>query len=880
MEHNHIFPFLWMRGEEEQVLRTEIGKIDECGIKAVCLESRPHEEFCKEGWWHDVDIVLDEAKKRGMKVWILDDQHFPSGYANGMIKEHPERRKLYLACSKAFVRGYPERRLSLDVRRMCKPAVEDIRDIPDAAKNNKERENNRLFSVVAVKVEEGKLLNEETLDLTKSVEGDYAHFTLPEGMWAVFVFYFTRTDGGDETRINLLDKVSAHSMIEAVYEPHFARYADEFGKTIAGFFSDEPQFGNLRESSFEAALGRKSMPLPWSHELEKMLQERYENGFNCYLPFLFQDSAEKIMQDEIRYDYMDCVSRLYQKNFSDCLGNWCEEHGVEYIGHVVEDCGTHSRLGLGAAHYFRAMSGQHMAGFDCIGEQVVFGAPTQERTFFGGLKGDGEFFHYALGKMASSSGHLDPKKKGRTMCELFGAYGWNFGVRDMTYVLNHLLVKGANELVPHAFSMANYPDPDCPPHFYAHGNNPEFPYFAKLMKYANRMCELLSKGVHVASVAVLYDAEADWIGDSMPMQKVCRELLENQIDLDIVSMDMLENLSSYNGSIQENILTINGVRFDALVVPRTRAIPWHFAEWLSQKGDFPVLFIDALPGIIWENKAPEEARDLSAHCQTVPLEKLVKVLRRGKSYDITIEPSFPDLSFYHYRKDGEILVLLNESAWKTFSGTVSLPAKKRMIVYDPFTDCYENIPQQKKRSCTTLAVELAPAETLVLVEDKGQVCTRVHRSFKEQRAGLTKQDISKGWAVSMVRAAKYPAFPTEEWKEALKPISEELPDFSGIIRYRKTVTFEEPPKTAVLICKEVYEVMRVLVNGEEAGFRLHPPYQVDLSGYLKAGENELIIEVATTPAREQLSFPQPPFDFHYETLEATGMAGEVLLYTN
>ena len=66
--NNYIFPFLWMRGEPEEILRTEIAKIDECGIKAVCLEARPHDDFCGSGWWCDFDIVLDEAKKRGMKI--------------------------------------------------------------------------------------------------------------------------------------------------------------------------------------------------------------------------------------------------------------------------------------------------------------------------------------------------------------------------------------------------------------------------------------------------------------------------------------------------------------------------------------------------------------------------------------------------------------------------------------------------------------------------------------------------------------------------------------------------------------------------------------------------------------------------------------------
>ena len=77
---NHIFPFLWMRGEEESILRRELAKIRECGIKAVCLEARPHDDFCGPLWWRDMDIVLDEAQKHGMNVWILDDRHFPTGY--------------------------------------------------------------------------------------------------------------------------------------------------------------------------------------------------------------------------------------------------------------------------------------------------------------------------------------------------------------------------------------------------------------------------------------------------------------------------------------------------------------------------------------------------------------------------------------------------------------------------------------------------------------------------------------------------------------------------------------------------------------------------------------------------------------------------------
>lgn len=84
--NNYIFPFFWQHGESEEVLREYMKVIRESNIRAVCVESRPHPDFLGEKWWKDMDIILDEARKRDMKVWILDDSHFPTGYANGAIE--------------------------------------------------------------------------------------------------------------------------------------------------------------------------------------------------------------------------------------------------------------------------------------------------------------------------------------------------------------------------------------------------------------------------------------------------------------------------------------------------------------------------------------------------------------------------------------------------------------------------------------------------------------------------------------------------------------------------------------------------------------------------------------------------------------------------
>lgn len=86
---NYIFPFFWQHGEDEKVLREYVRIIHDANIGAFCVESRPHPDFLGPKWWADMDAILDEAQKLGMKVWILDDKHFPTGYAAGAVENAP-----------------------------------------------------------------------------------------------------------------------------------------------------------------------------------------------------------------------------------------------------------------------------------------------------------------------------------------------------------------------------------------------------------------------------------------------------------------------------------------------------------------------------------------------------------------------------------------------------------------------------------------------------------------------------------------------------------------------------------------------------------------------------------------------------------------------
>ncbi|MBQ5390519.1 MAG: hypothetical protein IIU58_06400, partial [Clostridia bacterium] len=48
---NYILPFFWQHGEDAETLISEIDAIFDSGIRALCVESRTHEDFCGDGWW-------------------------------------------------------------------------------------------------------------------------------------------------------------------------------------------------------------------------------------------------------------------------------------------------------------------------------------------------------------------------------------------------------------------------------------------------------------------------------------------------------------------------------------------------------------------------------------------------------------------------------------------------------------------------------------------------------------------------------------------------------------------------------------------------------------------------------------------------------------
>lgn len=861
MERNYIFPFLWMRGEDEQTIRTEMEKIHQANIGAVCVEARPHPDFAGEGWWRDMDIVLDEAKKRQMKVWILDDAHFPTGQANGIIpKKYPERARRYVYTQHVDVTGpIPYGTINVEMMTHRKVSWMDFMKPHDKPIY----EEQYALSVTAARIIEGDTISSEMVSLDDHVKDGILTWDVPAGTWRVFVNFVTTDCGFRNDYINYIDAESVKAQIEAAYEPHYERYKDEFGKTIVGFFSDEPGFYNSDGFDMDEAIGRRDMALPWCKEMEEKMEESMGKEWKKQLPYLFYGCENEAISSDVRFHYMDQVTRLYQKNFSMQIGNWCHDHGVMYIGHVIEDNNQHSHLGSGAGHFFRALSGQDMAGIDNIGNQIIPGRPDAGRHTPAYI-GDGEFFHYGLAKLGASCAQIDPKKQGRFMCENFGAYGWSMGVKNMKWLSDYLMVQGVNHFVPHAFSMAEYPDNDCPPHFYARENNVQYPFFGKLMAYVNKVCNQLNGGVNVPQAAVLYEGEADWMGDTMRAQKISRELLENQIDFEIIPSDVFLEREHFGTMVQDNRLIVNGREMKALIIPGCDSISTVAGNFIMDHPSVPVIFVGRkpthIPGI----------EDLSflRNCRVLAMEELVPELRSLGCKDLMVTEPVRNLMVYHYvKEESDIYYLMNTSLAETIETSVILPVEGAIAQVDLWNDTCMFAGEGMKE----IPISLPPYGAVMLISHLPEEAMCEPEGEKQFW-----MDLSKGWEVSLKEYGKGQREFTDLHMDDLKPVSQIYPDFSGVMTYTKSIHLSEVPAKVKLSVEHLYEAAEVYVNGTLADCRITPPYVFDLKDLLKEGENTIKIHCVNTQVRNANRTPGI-FGIDWEILEPSGMFGKVEL---
>lgn len=802
---SHLFPFFWQHGESEQTLREYVDAIQRAHCGGFCIESRPHPDFCGPGWWRDLRVILDEAKKRGMRVWILDDSHFPTGYANGALKKADASLcKQSVVCRLLAYTG-AQRQIRFSAARLSHPPKYPTSRFSKMmallAGRQRHFRDDRVLALTAYGP------NGEVVDLTGR-----RSWKKPKGNWQVAALALSRNCGARRSYINLMSRESCKALIDAVYEPHYAHLKEYFGNTLAGFFSDEPELGNFAPYAEDNFLGT-GQDLPWSAELEQELRLALGESWKNSLPLLWKNDFDADETARVRLIYMDAVTRLAQKDFFYQMRNWCHAHGVEYIGHLLEDNGTHSCTGPGVGHFFRGIDAFDLSGFDIISDQIHPGTEDKPDSIFMGRRRSGGFYHYTLAKLGVSAAQLDPKKRGNTFCEIFGNYGWKLGIGTMKYLADFCMVRGTNYFVPHAFDPKKYPDYDCPPHFFAGGNDPQFRYFCALCAYMNRVCELISGGRIDARVAILYNAESDWMQakSSMALDVPARLLYDNQIDYLFLPADALDRAE----------------KFDYVVVPHAAFVDPRVAALKN------ALFLDERP------------RNCS-NGSVVALDTLVAFLSERGAKNVLLAPQNDRIRCMHYRREFDLYYFVNEGE-KTYRGVAKLPQSGACYVYN----AWENTMERAGLSEGGVAIDLEPKKSLILLFDEPDAM----RLSAPLCTDGEKTELAC-WTRSLCRSVDYPGFAEEREVTLPDRLSKEKPGFSGFVRYETTI-FVKKGKRYLLSITDAAEGVEVFVNGASAGIQIVPKFLYDLTPLLSKGENGIAVEVATTAERDAYKRTNP-----------------------
>lgn len=769
-----IIPFFWHHGESEEVILAEINKVYECGIRAICVESRPHPDFCGETWWKDLGYILAECKKRNMRVWLLDECHYPTGSANGMSLKRPDLQPLNIMMTQMSVFG------SEKCAKICLKAYH--------------KEEN-LICALAFPYRNEKIVYEEGVDLTDNVYDDILYWDVPEGNYRVVAMYTSHTCS-EWKFLDMMRPEAARFMIDEVYQPHYEHFSEYFGDTFVGFFSDEPRLANgivaqgvVRAPYRYRGLGVFGVTYPWKKNILKTLNVTD----NRLLYALWQKPWNKAAAD-FRVKYMDFVTEQYAKNFSDTLGEWCDEHGVTYSGHIIEDEGAHTRTACSTGHYFKSMRGQHIAGIDIVYNQVK--AKFGDEFYLPNRSEDGRKLNYSIAKLASSAAHIEKRKNGRALCEIFGAYGWGEGIQEMKWLVDFMIARGVNHFIPHAFNP-KIDDTDSPPYFYNGGANPQFDSFKTLMSYTNRLCEYFSDGKVDVRVALLYHAEAEWSGmEYMPVDEVSRCLTRKQIEFDIIPEYAICKMDESGVYTETN-------RYDLLIIPYRE----YFGERLSK-------MLDSAKNRRKIFKTEDDLRDLS-----------IEIPYR-------LETPNPDVRIYRYEKGSETLYFVfNESAKR---------CRNKLIIKENGYCISEDVQTgfcETGKTDGGISLDLEEGESRVL---------HVRSGFIEERhyCFLNERELKPIWKIEVSEGG------FENWRY-YKTTDEnidiagkrELPCFAGKIRYSATFNVEEPANVRMRFPIR-YCGLQAKLNNKYLGDRIGEPYEYDVK--LLKGENKLEFILTTT----------------------------------
>ncbi len=244
------------------------------------------------------------------------------------------------------------------------------------------------------------------------------------------------------------------------------------------------KYGNEIEGFFtdEPQLSRKYMP--WSFVLEREFQKEYGDDLIAKLPQLFFTAGDYV---KTRLKFWRLVTKLFSNNFTKQIYDWCSERGLKFTGHMVNEEDLRGQLTTNGAvmpnyRYF------HIPGMDCLGRQKI------KKTTI-----------YQLTSVAEQFG------KEQVLSETFALTGWNVNFEDLKAIYEWQMVRGVNLLCTHlsAYSLRGIRKRDYPAAF-----SYQEPWWNKFKLFTDSMSRIgmiLSNGKSKCDTLLIHPQSTAWI---------------------------------------------------------------------------------------------------------------------------------------------------------------------------------------------------------------------------------------------------------------------------------------------------------------------------------------------------------------------------------
>ena len=501
----------WDGDVTPEVINRDLDAFAAKGIRVVTIEAGydMHAPYLSPGWFETVRVAVEAAQRRGMRVWLVDEGKYPSGFAGGKFSaERPDLRMQELIADR------------IDV-------------IPGATVSEALPPGTVSAGAVSLEGRGSQVIDISTGEL---------RWTAPDGMWQVVIvqhqFQSSPTRAANNPTRGKDDKNSLEDYLNPAATQQFLAWTeeqyrkvvgDEFGKTVLGFRGDEPDY------SIEG--------IPWTPAIFAEFERRKGYDVRLFLGGFFA-SAPTEEQRRAKADYWDVWSDLFRDGFFKPQGEWCAANGLEYLVHLNHE-DQMTALVRSEGDFFKDMRYVEVPGIDTIWHQIW---PGQVSDF---------------PKYASSAAHVFGRP--RAFTESFAAYRPAPNVEQARWIMNQQYVRGIN-LQEIMFVPASTKGK---PGFRGWLADAKFP---ATVAYANRATFLLAQGRPAAQIAVYYPTLSLWLGDAAAdkaVLAVMQQLLESQRDFDFINEEAFAAALTQEGGVLKNL---SGQSYRAVIVPPLRAM--------------------------------------------------------------------------------------------------------------------------------------------------------------------------------------------------------------------------------------------------------------------------------------------------------------------